>query len=687
MNPVDGLQSSNSVTPNVASTLSRTSAEQRIVKFMGHAIEMLHQLKEQNRAPEINLDEKKLKDIYTKAQAKIYAINSRIHNKIHQVSPKQPADPLNLSEKEFKDLKKQLKNAEKEIVKIIRETQLEVAAEIGAQQSRGKVADKDIATVRSKVATLARGGWSAKIIYFLSFVSKVNDTALEVFAGSQQAMQQASKKEFVSNENESQVEKDKRAEFEAGNLDRRAGVIGLNGIYRFQVAFSEKEIHKQFKSFVAQDISYIERTSIEREITIDKESFTSKIIPLNKEFDLHMGISGVLTAVFTNLFGTRGISSANRQEPHLINGWETNLIQNGKTIFRALRHAILSDKYEKDATIREKNSRQAALELIQAALLEEIKTQGLTIEEAQKKGITLNLNSISLVTPDDVRPHLPGQANEKKMLLDQVLGLQSFNGQQEIELDDIKIKVNVSVNTFNFGVNALADTYQMGLENQYKHNLKAMKGFREHFKKFNNEIDKERAEITQKLKNLQPQDPQYQILIDRKIAVGQKKEEARQLMRDIELLMKNKKAYLKGDNQYEIGAKILNLNSLMDQTIETINQTREPINRISGFKGAFNCMSGKDRTGWMDAVAKTFAIMAASRNGYYVTHQQFIKKPELRQKFAEILEKVLLEAGNLEITELNTGAKGYKVKSEARLFGMSAEAFLQAQGLSATTSS
>src|SRR5262249_16697 len=126
-------------------------------------------------------------------------------------------------------------------------------------------------------------------------------------------------------------------------------------------------------------------------------------------------------------------------------------------------------------------------------------------------------------------------------------------------------------------------------------------------------------------------------------------------------------------------------NTLMDQTIETINQPRTPDNRISGFKGAFNCMSGKDRTGWMDAVAKTFAIMAASNNGFYPSHAEFMEKPQRRQEFATILEKVLLEAGNLEITEYNTGAKGYKVEEEARLFGMSLETFMLAQGLSSTT--
>ncbi len=89
----------------------------------------------------------------------------------------------------------------------------------------------------------------------------------------------------------------------------------------------------------------------------------------------------------------------------------------------------------------------------------------------------------------------------------------------------------------------------------------------------------------------------------------------------------------------------------------------------------------------LDSIAKAMATIAQSNNGIYPSHEQFMTDMVLRKKFAEILTTYLLESGNIEITELNTGAKGFKVGEEARLFGMPLEDFLNVQGLSSTTSS
>ncbi len=108
---------------------------------------------------------------------------------------------------------------------------------------------------------------------------------------------------------------------------------------------------------------------------------------------------------------------------------------------------------------------------------------------------------------------------------------------------------------------------------------------------------------------------------------------------------------------------------------------------IPGLQGAFNCKSGKDRTGIMDGVAKTLAVMAEERGGgdqgLHYSHQEFMAQPELKKRFAQILVPLLLEGGGLEITAQNTGMIGYKVQQEARLFGMPLEQFLTLQGFSA----
>jgi len=125
---------------------------------------------------------------------------------------------------------------------------------------------------------------------------------------------------------------------------------------------------------------------------------------------------------------------------------------------------------------------------------------------------------------------------------------------------------------------------------------------------------------------------------------------------------------------------------LMDKGIERINQAKSSDERLSGFKAAFNCMSGKDRTGILDAIAKTIAIMAQENGGRYPSHDDF-EKHDVQERFLELFSIVLQKSGSIDITEINTGAKGFKVGKEARLFGMPITRFLQAQGLSSTTSS
>jgi phosphatidylinositol-4,5-bisphosphate 4-phosphatase len=214
------------------------------------------------------------------------------------------------------------------------------------------------------------------------------------------------------------------------------------------------------------------------------------------------------------------------------------------------------------------------------------------------------------------------------------------------------IKVNLQINAFNFGVNAgavgklsWAPGVKLGLERQYKHNVRAFQGLK--------------AQFEAVVKDLLPNDP--------------RRFEMEMLFHDIDLLMADKKAYLAGGNQYEIGAKILNLTFLMNQAAE------------GGTEGAFNCMSGKDRTGVMDAVSRAFAVMR-QLNGKFPSHNELAYNSQIQEQFREIFSEMLQKYGGLEVTEINTGALGFKVGGEANLYGLEKEIFKTIQGLSKTTS-
>ena len=700
-NPIDSsiinLSVNSKPTSSAVHSLSSVKVEERINYFMGHSIEMLNQLKIQNQVAGKEGENKKIIEIYEKACEELVSIRSKLIGKFAS-SENQPLDKLKI-----KELKKELESAKKGTEKIILNAQVEEKKELRS-------------TEEASFETPAKG-LRAKFIRFLEMIYNIQAYATHFFYKEKKSSEittnnQANhilklydKDESLDDKNESlgEVDKDKLKELKELKdvtskeiINRRAGVIGLNGIYFIKNVFSKKEVGKQLKSFTAQNLSQKERVKIEKNILIGETKYASNQIPLNKEFDSHVSSGNNAINVFKKIFGDKGISSANRQEKHLVNGWVSNLKIGETQIFQSLRHAITSDKYEKNNETRLLNSQKAAKELLQAALLQEIQSQGLTLEQAKEKGIVLNLNSVSLVTPDSFRRYVPGQNDEKKMFEDQLKALKSFEGEnQEIDLDGISIPVTVKVNAFNFGVNQGAVKHNLGLAFQYDCNKQALDGLQGQY------IELARLAL-EKVGNRRKAE-----LSKREDELSEKIKISNNLMKDINELMENKSAYLKGGNQYEIGAKILNLTNEMDQIAKLISEKKKEENSTSnkeesvgsatpGFKCAFNCMSGKDRTGFLDSVAKTFAILAQQNDGYYPTHKELVESKKqdnenseegIYDKFIKTLRSVVLNSGNLEITELNTGAMGLKVGKEARLAKMDKDLFLMIQGLSSTTSS
>lgn len=622
-------------------------AKQRVSDFIGHAVKMLDSLKTQHT--QVTDAAGSIEKIYQDARQEIKKIEDQIKDQDYLKGDKP------LEKKQIKELAKVLKDAEKTIARVIREAKIKVAGEIGSQS----ITDQTKKTaMQTKIEALARGGWSARLIKLFSFTSKTNEEALKTF------------KKTISEMNHMPVELKEKAD--AVELKRRAGVVGHNGLYYIQTNFSEKGIRKQFNSFLAQVITQeTPRTTISKELTIETKKIESKdelearssmkkvspvqvqvkssLVPLNKEFDELLHAKGLTTETFAQTFGKAGASSLDRQRTDLINAWESRLEHNGKSIYRAIRHAITSDKYETNLDRRKLHSKMAAEQLVKAAVLQELADKGLTLEQAAKQEVKLNFNSVSLVTPDDIRAIGTGRANEKYMLRDQIEALKSFVGKDKlIVIDNKEIKINIQVNTFNFGVNAGA-MYGFGALNQYTENRKALMGLEQ----------------------------QWNALIEQNLVIPEEKahlvKSAMVLFDDIKYLMRSPTAYIKSDNQYEVGAKIINFTNLLNEL------------NGSGYKCAFNCMSGKDRTGMMDAIAKAYAQMAAI-NGIYPTHKQLAEE-EYKAQFRDILIPILLEAGGLEITQLNTGARGYKVTKHALVSGLSQEYFLKITGLSQTTSS
>jgi hypothetical protein len=665
----------NEFNSDYSQTTSKETASRRLNHFFNHSNEFIEQIKYHYVSNESN---EKIIEIFTQTQNVMDQIRAdfmETFNQSHQET---------LSSREVKSLGMRLKQAEKMIAKTIRETQLKVLVTLGQAESpeAETLTSEQKEQVQQKITLLANGGFKAFVVKFLSAFSKADHMALKIYTSGLALMARAIARRFddIDTNQLTEIDRDRLAEFTRGDhLRRRAHVIGVQGTFSVGVSFgrssflSVQEGVKQFRSFIAQKQSEKQRTVIERNIQDGTHQFTTTLRPLNNSFSNH------ITDYFGKLFGEKGISSANRQEGHLVNAWQTelrNTDQGAPPLFRAFRHAIASDKHERNLAKRKENSEKAATELLKAAFLQQLSDMGLSLQDAMNLGkpITLNFNSVSLVTPDLGRSIHDRYANERRMWDDQRKALKSFCGNgRSLNFNGIEIPIKLNLATFNFGVNAgaLGQTLRGvygGVTKQYAENKKSFKGLR-----------KQTEELKQYIGEHLPKSVQSAAIIGKEIR------NIDLLLADIELLLKDKKAYHPG-NQYEVGAKILNLTNCMDKIIKEYNEHAEQGRRLPGFSCAFNCMSGKDRTGVMDAIAKTFAAMAAKNDGVFRTRHELMNQQEVKEEFIAALEKFLMESGNHELNEVNIDAAGYKTGQAATIFyGLTLHVIDQMAGIAKTT--
>ena len=290
-------------------------------------------------------------------------------------------------------------------------------------------------------------------------------------------------------------------------------------------------------------------------------------------------------------------------------------------------------------------SRKMAREVLSAAIVSDpAKLQA----ALGGKTIDVTMNSVSLVTPDWPR-HIGGIAkDERRMLEHQTQGLQSLasgsspdNPLRLTIKDDNgeprEIKVNLKVRTFNFGVNdyAVAKTvlpshfpiwrnlmgwgFSTALNNPQ---LEELLGARN-----DGTLSGAVAEKLQELE--QSDDPKIQkrAVLLRETATQAKK------------IWKNRSFWSGNNEPYKMVSRLALTSHLMGET------------------SLFNCKSGKDRTGQLDAEVKYLAAV-----GHATGH---IPEPDSNHtaESRKMRTTFTLDAGNLEIQRMNTGLPGYKLRN------------------------
>ena len=322
--------------------------------------------------------------------------------------------------------------------------------------------------------------------------------------------------------------------------------------------------------------------------------------------------------------------------------------------------AVVRESADLVDIMRQNANLNRARETVLATVLTDpdLKQRALNGEE-----VPIDILSISLLTPDNIRPVVKGpNENERQMVNDQIKAWQGVKDTQTFqilnndgELQQIKVKVNPIA--CNYGVNAGgvggASWLAGGWDNVKGINATAISQL-----------------LGDDVEGMAQGGMPGGLIGERMQALE------RQVVIDSDALKRAKQG--QDDEQIRLaGMSLQNSQGQLDQARELVRQIaeiqhegsfskagKEPykmptrlavLGEMFGLKVMFNCKSGKDRTGELDAEIKHFKLQMALTGK--VPHYERVRSgPEITQ-----FHEVLTHSGNFEMQRLNTGYAGYKL--------------------------
>ena len=408
--------------------------------------------------------------------------------------------------------------------------------------------------------------------------------------------------------------------------------------------------------------------------------FKFKITPLNKlpnvfvSHDFHdYDISGN---------PVKNYASGDRKTNHITNLHKTEIAdENGNELFSGYRHGTTAAFGIKNSPeTKEKASQNRAAELLRTIVEDKYRDK---IDDAinRDNAIEIKLSSVSLLTPAN---HFDD--NEKSMFETQCRSWDHFSPSADNPDGIFKIKVRVpdpnhpgqpgpekeiyikpSINTFNFPCQIQSVMLKMGWDNSDRRNNDAFNKLvgsslnntlnnanqildprnDDALNSFVNQIKNDNSDLARFLNSNEPESKKKKAII---LAL-----EIKMMQEDRGFLSFSGKEHRQRKvDPYALPARVAMLNHIL------------------GNETCFNCKSGKDRTGQLDAEIRTLAATLSEvkddtdvreyirnnsdvydilKNGSYSNNKQ--KKN---------LTKVVLNSGNMEIHQMNTGIMGSKVK-------------------------
>ncbi|EBP4582780.1 type III secretion system effector inositol phosphate phosphatase [Salmonella enterica] len=325
--------------------------------------------------------------------------------------------------------------------------------------------------------------------------------------------------------------------------------------------------------------------------------------------------------IFPSAYQGKGVCSWDTKNIHHANNlWMSTVSAHedgkDKTLFCGIRHGVLSPYDVKDPLLRQAGAENKAKEVLTAALFSK---PDLLTRALEGEAVNLKLVSVGLLTASNVL------GKEGTMVEDQMRAWQSLTQPGKMihlkirnkdgELQTVKIKPEIAA--FNVGVNELALKLGFGLKTSDSYNVEA---------------------LHQLLGNdLRPEAKPGGWVGDWLAQYPDNYKVVNILARQIKDIWKNNLHHKDGGEPYKLAERLAMLANEIDAV------------------PAWNCKSGKDRTGMMDSEIKREIICL------HQTHTLNAPGSLPDRSGQEIFQKVLLNSGNLEIQKQNTGGAGNKV--------------------------
>ncbi|QXL83612.1 inositol phosphate phosphatase SopB [Comamonas sp. NLF-1-9] len=317
-----------------------------------------------------------------------------------------------------------------------------------------------------------------------------------------------------------------------------------------------------------------------------------------------------------------------------------------------------------DATLVDAMRRQANLNRARETVLATVLTDPALMQRALTgEKVPVDILSISLLTPDNVRPLIKGaHENERRMVQDQVQAWKDVSGAQSFEVLDEEgrprqITLQVNPVACNYGVNAggvgSASWLVGGWDNVAGLNGEALGkllgedvasiaqggmpgglvGFR--MRELEQQVLDKRSELASAQRS--GDDERADRLLEQLAPVELRLSQARDLAQQIAQIQQDGSYRVAGSEPYKMPTRLAVLADMF------------------GLKVMFNCKSGKDRTGELDAEIKHFKLQMQLSGR--VPHYERVRSPAEIAQFHE----VVTHSGNFEMQRLNTGYAGYKL--------------------------